>query len=276
MNFSTLRDLLALEVDGDDAFLGHSPNYPWGRVYGGQAVAQALWAAGQTVDPRFRPHSLHAYFIRGGQIDRPIRYEVDRIRDGRSFVTRRVVGTQYDPKRGRRAIMNLSASFQVEEDEAEAMIAVLPDVPMPGTFESAYGDPEWSSIFERQVFPHGEPGRALSWTRIAERLDPDDHLLRASVVAYLSDDVPTESVIYAHPDFKREVDLFEQFMTTSLDHAVWFHDLAGSHEWMLHDFNCDALRGGRGHTNGRIFTQGGGHVATVSQEVLLRKLRPNH
>lgn len=266
-----LKQLLDLEWLGDDNFLGHSPHYPWGRVYGGQAVAQALWAAGQTVEPRFLPHSMHAYFIRGGEIDRPIRYSVDRIRDGRSFVTRRVVGVQDDVVKGSRAIMNLSASFQMAETEAEVMTNGLPDVPRPGEFEALHTDPEWSPMFSRQGLPITDRGRASSWTRITDEVDADDYLLQASVIAYISDDVPTESVLNAHPNRGSDEDLFDRFMTTSLDHAIWFHQFGGSNDWMLHDFHCTAMRGARGHASGRIYASDGRHLATVAQEVLLRE-----
>ena len=108
--------LLELEPHGHDSYVGVSPAYPWGRVYGGQVVAQALWAAADTVDEAHLPHSLHAYFIRGGDYDEPIRFEVDRIRDGRSFLTRRVVARQSVG-----AILNLSASFQVVENERDSL-----------------------------------------------------------------------------------------------------------------------------------------------------------
>ena len=104
--FDTFREMMHLEPHGPDVFVGESWRYPWGRVYGGQVVAQALSAAAETVDPDYLPHSLHAYFIRGGTSDEPIRYEVDRIRNGRSFTTRRVVARQSNG-----AILNLSASF---------------------------------------------------------------------------------------------------------------------------------------------------------------------
>ena len=116
-DFSTL---MGLEAHGPDVFVGVSPDYPWGRVYGGQVVAQGLRAAAATVDADRHVHSLHAYFIRGGRIDEPIRYEVDRIRNGRSFVTRRVVARQSEG-----AILNLSCSFQIREDQADVQESTL-------------------------------------------------------------------------------------------------------------------------------------------------------
>ena len=110
---TTFAEMLDLSEHGPDTWVGESPRYRWGRIYGGQVVAQALWAATRSVDDEFFPHSLHAYFIRGGSLEEPVRYEVDRLRDGRSFCTRAVVARQSGG-----AILHLSCSFQRLEDEA--------------------------------------------------------------------------------------------------------------------------------------------------------------
>ena len=121
------KTLMTLESHGPDVFVGVGPVYPWGRVYGGQVVAQALRAAYATVEEGYDVHSLHAYFIRGGDCDEPIRYEVDRIRNGRSFLTRRVVARQSCGP-----ILNLSASFQIREDQADVQECAMPtDIPQP-------------------------------------------------------------------------------------------------------------------------------------------------
>ena len=128
---SDFATLMALEAHGPDVYVGVSPEYPWGRVYGGQVVAQGLRAAQATVGADHHVHSLHAYFIRGGTSNEPIRYEVDRIRNGRSFVTRRVVARQSEG-----AILNLSCSFQVHEDQADVQESALPaDVGAAGSGE---------------------------------------------------------------------------------------------------------------------------------------------
>ena len=142
--------LMALEPHGPDVFVGTSPDYDWGRVYGGQVVAQGLWAATSTVDADHHVHSVHAYFIRGGSSDEPIRYEVDRIRNGRSFVTRRVVARQSEG-----AILNLACSFQAAEEQADVQESVLPDdvgEPGSGTVE------DWEALVRpsRRV-PPGTP-----------------------------------------------------------------------------------------------------------------------
>ena len=150
VDFTTM---MTLEPHGPDTFVGTGPEYPWGGLYGGQIVAQALGAAGHSVDPRFVPHSLHAYFIRPGNATEPIRFEVDRDRDGRSFCTRRVVVRQSIG-----VILNLAASFQVIEDTPHVQAISMPDVPAADALTS----PGWSSLFERRfVAVHGaEGGRA--------------------------------------------------------------------------------------------------------------------
>lgn len=265
----TLSELFDLEAIDAATFLGQSPTYPWGRVYGGQAVAQALVAAGRTIpDSAYVPHSLHAYFIRGGECEVPIRYEVDLIRDGRSFVTRRVVGLQAD-----RAIMNLSASFHAPENEAQLELTTRREIVVPTDIVASAGDPSWSSFFERRAVADPGEARAATWELLLE--DPSgDPLLHAAAIAYLSDDVPTEAVINAHPARPEgEYEHHETFMSASLDHAVWFHHLDAT-GWQLHDFRCVALQGGRGHTAGTIHHIDGTLIATVAQEVLVRHLTP--
>src|SRR3990170_4130750 len=122
-----LRGVFALEPHGPDTYVGESPPYEWGRIYGGLVIAQALWAATHTVDPRHHVHSLHAYFILGGELDEPVRYEVDRVRNGRSFTTRRVVARQSGG-----AILTLEASFHLDEPGPDVETVRAPDdVPPP-------------------------------------------------------------------------------------------------------------------------------------------------
>jgi acyl-CoA thioesterase II len=183
-------DLMVLEPHGPDTFIGTGPQYPWGGLYGGQIVAQGLRAAGLTVEPQFLPHSLHAYFIRRGDADEPIRFEVDRVRNGRSFVTRNVIARQSVG-----AILSMSASFQVVEDAPDVQTVQLPDVPQPDGL-----DPEcWSTMFDRAYVPGGRrPGKAQAWLRM-RTLVGDDPMHQACALAYLSDDLPTEAVVTLHP-----------------------------------------------------------------------------
>lgn len=263
----TFDELFTLERTGDDRFRAISATYPWGQVYGGQVAAQGLLAAGLTTDDAYAPHSLHAYFVRTGSFDEPIEYEVDRIRDGKSFVTRRVLARQ-----SHGVILNLSASFQRFEDEPEAQRIEPPDdVAPPGTIEM---DSWIEPIIERSGAA-ATPPAARTWIRLTEPY-ADTPLMHAVAHTYTSDDLPTEAVEYAHPvdnpDYD-DPDAVRPFFGASLDHAVWFHNLRPATDWTLHDFRSSGVRGGRGHSTGELWNPDGTHVATVTQEVLLRVAR---
>jgi acyl-CoA thioesterase II len=261
--------MMRLEPHVPDVYVGLGPRYPWGGLYGGQIVAQGLRAAAETVEPRFRVHSLHAYFIRRGDHDEPIRFEVDRIRNGRSFATRRV-----EARQSVGAILTMAASFQVDEDGPDVQTAELPvDVAPVGELR----DESWSPLFDRRFArrPSGGDGRSVAWLRILEEVG-DDPVLQACALAYLSDDLPTDAVVALHPR-RREVEStqesFEQlFMSASLDHAIWFHRPPVADRWHLHDFTSHGLLGSRGVSVGHVITEDGVHVATIAQEVLLRTL----
>lgn len=278
-DITDFRQLMELEPHGTDAHVGVSPSYPWGRVYGGQVVAQAYVAASKTVEPEYRIHSLHAYFIRGGDFDEPIRYEVDRIRNGRSFVTRRVVARQSNG-----AILNLSASFHIEEDEPDTSTVAIPDnTPNFGDLPND-SDP-WTSLMDRRLVTghfdaDGEPSlepdfRATAWTRLVDDLG-DDPVMHAAGLAYVSDDYPTEAVRETHPLWqeKRDGDHDNLFNGASLDHSIWFHRPHDVTDWQLHDYRGSGMVGGRGLAIGNVFASDGTHVATVAQEALLRVARP--
>ena len=266
---ATFDQMMALEQHGPDTYVGVGPSYPWGGLYGGQIVAQSLRAAGLTVEERFLPHSLHAYFIRPGDASEPIRFEVDRIRNGRSFTTRRVVARQSIG-----AIFNMAASFHVEEDEADVQSFPL---------DAAAGSPEdhssdtWSHVFDRRAvgdMRRNDEGRSLAWMRMVEPV-PADPVLQACALAYLSDDLPTDGAIALHPDrYLLEPGSEERtFMNASLDHAIWFHRPIDPGQWHLHLARGHNLVGARGLTIGEIHTAEGVHAATVAQEVLLRRVR---
>jgi acyl-CoA thioesterase II len=256
-----LEHLLALEPHGPDTWVGEGPSYPWGGLYGGQIVAQALMAAAHSVPDEFAVHSLHAYFIRRGDASAPIRFEVDRIRDGRSFFTRRVVARQSTG-----AILNMSASFQLAEAGARAQTIPFPDAPAPETLKPD----SWSPIFDRrQVLSTADRTRGQAWFRLLNEVG-DKAVRHACALAYASDDMPVDAVIAMHPDRVTMQDVW----ATSLDHAIWFHQPLRAEDWHLYDFSVHALGGGRGLTLGHIFTAGGIHIATVAQELLLRPRRP--
>ena len=268
-----ITDILDLTPHGPDTFVGTGPQYPWGGLYGGQIVAQALQAASGTVDDGFAPHSLRAYFIRRGDHNEPVRYEVDRIRNGRSFCTRRVVARQAVG-----AILNLEASYQVPEQGADIETVALPTgVPRPDELEQI----SWTPMFERCFVPpaalaaneRSGAGRAAAWLRFTESL-ADRPDLGPGGLAYLSDDLPTDAVVRAHPlgDLPLE-ELHGAVFSASLDHTIWFHRPIQPDRWHLHDFSCQTLVGGRGLSIGHIFAEDGSHVATVAQEVLLRDAR---
>jgi acyl-CoA thioesterase-2 len=255
--------MMELEPHGPDTYLGVGPRYPWGGLYGGQIVAQGLRAAGHTVDPQYRVHSLHAYFIRLGDADQPIRFEVDRIRDGRTFRTRRVVARQSGG-----AIFNMSASFQVDEEGPGVQTAELGDVPPPDQLESA----SWSPEFDRRYIPTSEEGRARAWLKMHQEVGTDRHL-HACALAFLSDDLPTDAVARLHPD---RVDLGSDefpFFSASLDHGIWFHRDLRADQWHVHDLVSHGLMSSRGLAVGQVFDSTGGHAATITQEVLLRRHR---
>lgn len=278
-----LSEILDLSNHGPDTYVGRGPQYPWGGLYGGQIVAQALYAAALTVDDEFGVHSLRAYFIRRGDHDEPVRYEVDRIRNGRTFCTRRVVARQAIG-----AILNLEASFQVPESSAEVQILELPagigrvdDLVAKATGAGETGADEtgdsWSPVFDRRFVPaesfatteDRRAGRVAAWMRVLE--PTDGPLMNACGLAYLSDDLPTDAVVRAHPIGQLpESERWQGIFSASLDHAIWFHRPAPADAWNLHDFSCLSYGSGRGLTLGKVFTEDGLHVATIAQEVLLR------
>jgi acyl-CoA thioesterase-2 len=255
MRFEEMMDLAS---HGPDTFVGSGPIYPWGGLYGGQIVAQALRAAAWTVDDDFRPHSLHAYFIRRGDAAQPIRYEVDRLRDGRSFVTRAVAARQSGG-----VILHMSASFQRVQPSEQLQTATAPAVPGP----DGLVDDSWTPMMQRCRITRSA-GRAAGWLRMVGQ-DPDDPVLAACALAYLSDDLGFESV-----SAMVEVPGEERTPSVSLDHAIWFHRPSPGGGWQLHDFRTTALLTPRGLAVGQVFDEAGGHVATVAQEVLLLAARP--
>ncbi len=260
-----LSNVFDLEPHGPDTYVGESPAYSWGRIYGGLVIAQALWAATQTVDPKYAVHSLHAYFILGGDLREPVRYEVDRIRNGRSFTTRRVAARQSGG-----AILTLAASFQVAEEGPETQSASLPkDIPAPEDLKS-----EWDAGAHRCNVPipgEGEgaaPPRSIAWARFPQTLS-DDPRLQSCGLAYLSDMNPMSAIHRSHPDDKKD----DGLMGASLDHAMWFHRPVRADDWVLIDMNAHGMIGSRGLATGLVFRADGTHVATIAQEGLLRVKR---
>jgi acyl-CoA thioesterase-2 len=268
-----LLDLEQLEVN---LFRGISPPHSPTRVFGGQVAGQALVAAGRTVPEDRAVHSLHAYFIRPGDPRIPIVYETERVRDGRSFTTRRVLAIQ----RGE-AIFALSASFQVEQHGLEHTEPGPVDVPAPDTLPGldtlvASGDagwlgqgprpldmrfvtdPAWSS---RRTKATDEPQRV--WLRADGNL-PDDRLLHVCMLTYASDLTMMGSIVARHDRPAKPVQM------ASLDHAMWFHCPFRADEWLLYTCYSHAASGSRGLATGRFTKVDGTLVASTVQEGLVR------
>ena len=269
-----LDQLLELSSHGPDTFIGTGPHYAWGGLYGGHIVAQALRAAAHTVDPEFQVHSLRAYFIRRGDHTEPIRFEVDRIRNGSGFVTRRVIARQATG-----AILNLESSFQRDEPALDVETVRMPVVPGP---DELHQD-SWTSSFDRAFVPAAQmpddgrtgAGRAIAWMKATADLG-SDQLVHHCALAYISDDMPTDAVVRALPGIDDVGSGFdERYFAASLDHSMWFHRPLRADEWHLYDFTCHSFSGGRGLALGHVFTADGTHAATVAQEVLVRERRPD-
>ncbi len=274
-----LVQLLDLEGIEENIFRGRSPDETRQRVFGGQVAAQALVAAGRTVQ-RGRVHSLHSYFLRPGDPTLPILYEVDRIRDGRSFTTRRVVAIQHG-----KAIFNLESSFHVDE-EGLVHQESMPEVPLPETIATvrerlASSDSELAEFLRRpnpidQRFIGDLPWRRNEtreprqrlWMRADGEL-PDNPLLHAAIVAYASDMTLFDSILNPH-EIRWEN---EQFMGASLDHCMWFHRPFRADDWLLFDQESPTASGARGLARGTIFARDGRLVVSVVQEGLVRMKR---
>lgn len=267
--------MFELTTHGPDTFVGTGPRYPWGGLYGGQIVAQALRAASLTTEPEFRPHSIRAYFIRPGDHVEPVRYEVDRIRNGRSFTTRRVVARQAIG-----AILNAECSFQRPTDAPSVQTVHMPAVPGPEVLEQT----SFTRRFDRCFVPEADlesqhrtgAGRVVAWIKVNEPVDFSEDEGRSNLIhqcwlAYTSDDLATDTVRAAA--IAATAIEKDHWTGVSLDHTIWFHRPMRSDVWHLHDFTCHHFTGSRGLAVGHVFTAEGEHVATVAQEVLLRDRR---
>ncbi|MDI1464800.1 acyl-CoA thioesterase II [Catellatospora sp. KI3] len=278
----SLVELLDLAPVDDLVYRGQNPPVGPPRIYGGQVAAQALTAAGRTVDPSRTVHSLHGYFVRAGDMTEPVDYHVERIRDGRSFSVRRSVAKQ----RGKE-IFVMSASFQVREegldhhDPAPADVPGPDDVPtmtdrlapyperlgvwklIPRPMDVRYlGEPGWVRPGTREADP-----RQRVWMRLDGKL-PDDPLLHACALTYMSDLTLLDAVLSVHGEVWGPGGV----IGASLDHALWFHRPFRADEWFLYDCASPSASGSRGLATGRMFTRDGRHIATAVQEGLLRRV----
>ena len=276
-----LLHILDLERLEEDLFRGVSPKVSWPRVFGGQVVAQALVAATRTVPASRPPHSLHAYFLLGGDPKAPIVYEVERIRDGGSFTTRRVKAIQHG-----RPIFATSISFHEEEaghDHQAAMPAApdpdgLPEVRaliakglpnLPAAVSGYFSRPrpiELKPVDLRRYLEPG-PGEPVCnvWLRTVARL-PDDPAIHRAVLAYASDMTLLDASLIAHG---RSV-FDPEIQSASLDHALWFHRPFRADDWLLYAQDSPSAGGARGFARGQIFGRDGTLIASVAQEGLIR------
>ena len=279
-------DILDLEPLEVNLFRGRSPQSRWQRVFGGQVIGQALVAACRTVeDVTARPpHSLHAYFLLGGDPKVPIIYEVDRIRDGKSFTTRNVKAIQHG-----HAIFSMSVSFHLSEPGLTHQVK-MPVVPKPDELPSdeelkdriypLLPEParryyererpiEFRPVeFSRYLGEKSENGRFDIWIRATGRL-PDEPAIHQCVLAYASDMMLLDAALIPHG---RSV-FSEDIMAASLDHALWFHRPFRADEWLLYAQDSPSLADSRGFSRGLIFASDGTLVASVAQEGLLRQRR---
>ncbi|MGC0363869.1 acyl-CoA thioesterase-2 [Rhodococcus sp. 27YEA15] len=269
-----IQEILELERLERDIFRGIIAETTLTRTFGGQVAGQALVSAVRTVDPGFSVHSLHGYFLRAGNPKEPTVFLVDRIRDGRSFVTRRVTGIQNGE-----AIFTMSASFHVQDEGIEHQDE-MPSVPDPESLanardsddeQTAWLAQEWSEWDLRMVPAadlHKRPGAAAQqqvWFRSREAL-PDDPVFHVCTLAYMSDMTLLGSAHGPHPDV--------EIQSASLDHALWFLRPFRADEWLLYDQTSPSAGFGRALTQGRIFDRRGNMVAAVVQEGLTRIYRP--
>jgi acyl-CoA thioesterase-2 len=273
-----LLDVETIEVN---IFRGLSPDDDRQRVFGGQVAGEALVAAARTVEEDAQVHSLHAYFLRPGDPKVPILYTVDRIRDGRSFTTRRVVAIQHGL-----AIFNLAASFQYAEEAQFDHGLEMPDVPAP---EAVPGwRAQWEPVahligdsidrpraFDLRYVTGAPPARDGTpsthqqvWLRVAGSL-PDDAVLHTCLLTYLSDLTLLDTTLLPHGTSS----LDESIVMASLDHAMWFHRAFRADDWLLYSLESVAASGGRGLARGAVFRRDGTHVASVMQEGLIRRRR---
>ncbi|NUP11406.1 MAG: acyl-CoA thioesterase II [Polyangiaceae bacterium] len=278
-----LVGLLALEKIEENLFRGQSQDLGWGTLFGGHVLGQALSAAVRTAPADRHVHSLHAYFLRPGRVDIPVVYNVDRIRDGSSFTTRRVVAIQAG-----QAIFNLAASFQKLESGFEHQDP-MPEAPPP---ESVPTEQERAKVFAHRLpkvlrdralaqhpfelrpvadlddpfVPKPKPPKRMVWLKTVGKL-PDDQALHAYLLAYASDHGFITTSLLPHGVSW----LTPGMQVASLDHVMWFHRPFRVDEWLLYVIDSPAATGARGLVRGQIFTREGLLVASSAQEGLIRQ-----
>ena len=282
-DLSELIDLINLKKINNNIFLGNNFQTPWGRVFGGQVLAQSLNAAYRTVPADRFAHSMHGYFILGGNLKLPIRYEVDIIRDGKSFTTRRVVAFQED-----RAIFNMSASFQLKQDGVEHQFS-MPNLIPPEKLLSDLEQLEVQKITPK-IYNHfkkikpeviefrpleklkienktDEPADTNFWLRCKETT-PNEVKIQHQLLAYISDYGLLRTATLPH---RKELSLGSTIYA-SIDHAIWFHRDFSLDNWLLYTIDSPSASNSRGFSRGSIYDQSGLLVASTAQEGLIRQI----
>jgi acyl-CoA thioesterase-2 len=272
---------LSLSTENADTFTGTSLNRPGGRVFGGQVLAQALLAAGRTVPEGRLPHSLHGYFLRPGDAERPISFAVERMRDGRSFSARRTHAFQNGA--AGEPILSMITSFQDTQDGFEHADS-MPEVPPPSEVGSAHDllgpidHPLARFWIKESAFDlrHVEAplylapaaaatDRQMIWMR-ARGVVPDDELTHRALLAYACDEVVLEPVMRRHGLSMATRGL----SVASLDHAMWWHRPVRVDQWLLYVQRSPSAQGGRGLSEAKVFTESGELVASIAQEGMFR------
>jgi acyl-CoA thioesterase-2 len=280
-----LLNILDLEPLEENLFRGRSPQHGWQRVFGGQVLGQALVAAVRTVPANRIAHSLHAYFLLAGDPTRPIIYNVDRVRDGKSFTTRRVTAIQHG-----RPMFVMSVSFQIDEPGLDHQLA-MPNVPSPDDLPNEQElkarmlprlPDNMRSYWERErpiemrpvdvsryVAREKRAPEQSIWMRASGTL-PDEFPLHQCVLAYASDFSLLDTALIPHGKLMFDEDI----QLASLDHALWFHRPFRADDWLLYVQDSPSTHGARGLCRGSVYTRSGVLAATVAQEGLMR-LRPS-
>jgi acyl-CoA thioesterase II len=276
---ATLVELLSLEKLEQNLFRGQSQDLGWGTVYGGQVLGQALYACAQTVPKERAVHSLHAYFLRPGDVALPVIYEVDRIRDGGSFTTRRVVAIQKGE-----AIFNMAASFQTPEVGLDHQVASALPLESPHEVPTeeerfariATSNPAILKLIRSRPFDirigdgPKDPGVLRPvWMKTKERID-DNPILHAALLAYASDYAFLTTALSPHGYHG----ITPELQLASIDHVMWFHRPFRMDDWLLHAMESPSASSARGLVRGQVFSQSGDLVASTSQEGLMRKKAP--
>ena len=283
---SVFLDLIDLVPSGPaGAFLGPPAPERGGRLYGGQLLAQGVAAAYRTVGPERRVHSLHAYFLRPGDVDQPTTWEVETVRDGRSFAARSLIASQ-----DRGEMFRMTVSFQTPEDgldyDGGGPQLALSALPAPSDVEMSYVDfcethPDleagtWFGQDRPMDIRYINPPDAaegvpivepqLTWTRINEALPADDHVTRDAGLAYLADATLVDHALLPHGHRWHD----QRLTGASLDHAMWFQRPSPADSWLLYEQRVESTSGARGLATGRFYTEDGQLVATCTQEGLIR------